>query len=133
MTQCLRWRRRKHIGKNEITETYINTIMFILQHHLQHLIIGFGMSKRSSFSHRTLAKQLPYKRNSEDEAKSFKDKCTFLSPFHFLSDDFDMDSHDFDFNTLRNKANVKGSLHKNLKHWHHIEKNPSDIDSLQND
>ena len=50
-----------------------------------------------------------------------------------MSDDFDMDSHDFDFNTLRNKANVKGSLHKNLEHWHHIEKNPSDIDSLQND
>ena len=25
---------------------------------------------------------------------------------HFLSDDFDIDSHDFDFNTLRNKANL---------------------------
>ena len=38
---------------------------------------------------------------SENEA--FEDKCSFLSPFHFLSDDFDMDSHNFDFDILRNK------------------------------
>ena len=38
---------------------------------------------------------------SEDEAKSFKDKCFFfLSPFHVLSDDFEMDPHEFDFGTL---------------------------------
>ena len=45
---------------------------------------------------------------SEDEAKPFEDKCIFLSP-QFLSDDFDMNSHDFDFDTFRNKVNVKGS------------------------
>ena len=46
---------------------------------------------------------------SEDEAKPFEDKCIFLSPSQFLSDDFDMNSHDFDFDTFRNKVNVKGS------------------------
>ena len=50
---------------------------------------------------------------SEDEAKSFEGKCTFLSPFH-LSNYFDMDSGNFDFDTLKNKANVKGSLHKQI-------------------
>ena len=49
---------------------------------------------------------------SEDEAKSFENKCDFLSLFHFLSDYFDMDSRDFDSHTLKNKANVKGSLRK---------------------
>ena len=52
---------------------------------------------------------------SEDEAKSFEGKRTFLSPFHFLSDEFDFDSHDFEFDA-RNKENVKGNLHKNLDH-----------------
>ena len=61
---------------------------------------------------------------SKDKAKSFQDKCTFFSPFHFLSDDFDMDSHDFDFDTLRNKPNVKRSLHNNLDHWYHIDASP---------
>ena len=61
---------------------------------------------------------------SEDEAKSFEVKCTFLSLFHFLSDYFDTDSHDFDFDTLRNKVNVKGRLHNNFNHWHHIDANP---------
>ena len=60
----------------------------------------------------------------EDEGKSFEDKCTFLSTFHFLSDDFDTDSRDFDFDTLSNKANVKGSLHDNLGHWHRVDANP---------
>ena len=60
---------------------------------------------------------------SEDEAKPFEDKCTFLSPFHFLSNDLDMDSHDFDFDTFRNKANVKGSLYNNLDHWHNRDAN----------
>ena len=55
-----------------------------------------------------------------------------MSLFHSLSDDFDMDSHDFDFDTLRNKANVKESLHKNLEHWHHIGPNPSVIDTIEN-
>ena len=40
----------------------------------------------------------------------------FLQHFHSLSDDFDMDSHDFYVDTLRKKANVKESLHKNLEH-----------------
>ena len=70
---------------------------------------------------------------SENEAKSFEDKCTILSPFHFLSDYFDMDSRDFDFDTLRNKGNVKGSLHKNLEHWHHIEANLSVIYTTEKD
>ena len=38
---------------------------------------------------------------------SFEDKCTFLFPFHSLFDNFDMNSHDFDFDTLRNKAKRK--------------------------
>ena len=84
MAQCLRRRRRKHIGKNKITETYINTIMFILQNHLQHLIIGFGISK-NPVSHIGLwQSNCPVKEISEDEAKSLKDKCTFLSPFSFF-------------------------------------------------
>ena len=69
---------------------------------------------------------------SENEAYSFEDKFTFLSPFHSLSDDFDMDSHGFDFDTLRNNANVKESLHKNLDHWHHLGANPSVIDTIEN-
>ena len=52
--------------------------------------------------------------------------------FYSLSDDFDMDSHNFDFDILRNKANVKESLHKNLEHWHHIGPNPSVIDTIEN-
>ena len=55
-----------------------------------------------------------------------------MSPFYSLSDDFDMDSHNFDFNILRKKANVKESLHKNLEHWHHIGPNPSVIDTIEN-
>ena len=49
----------------------------------------------------------------------------FLSPFHSLSDKFD-------FDILRNKANVKESLHKNLEHLHHIGPNPSVIDTIEN-
>ena len=52
---------------------------------------------------------------SEDEAESFEDKSTFLSSFHFMPDDFVIDSHNSDFDSLRNKANVKGSLRKNLE------------------
>ena len=55
-----------------------------------------------------------------------------LSLFHSLSDDFDTDSHSFDFDILRNKANVKESLHKNLEHWHHIGPNPSVIGTIEN-
>ena len=39
---------------------------------------------------------------SEDEAKSFEGKCTFLSPFH-LSNYFDMDSGNFDFDKVIKK------------------------------
>ena len=49
-----------------------------------------------------------------------------------MPDDFDIDSHDFDFDTSRNKAKVKGSLSKNLEHWHHIDANPSVTDTIQN-
>ena len=52
----------------------------------------------------------PVEKISEDEAEPFEDKCTFLSFFHFMPDDFDIDSHNSDFDTLRNKANVKESL-----------------------
>ena len=34
---------------------------------------------------------------SENEALSFEDKGIFLSPFHSLSDDFDTDSLNFEF------------------------------------
>ena len=63
---------------------------------------------------------------SENEAQSF------LSPFHSLSDDFDMDSHDFDSDTLRKKANEKETLHKNLELWHHIGANAFVIDTIEN-
>ena len=53
-----------------------------------------------------------------------------MSLFHSSSDDFDMDSHDFDFDTLRKKTNVKGSLHKSLEH--HIGANLSVIDTIVN-
>ena len=66
-----------------------------------------------------------------NEAKSFEDKCIFLSPDHSLPDNLDMDSPDFDFETLRNKANVKENLHKNLEHWQHISANPSVIDTIE--
>ena len=55
-----------------------------------------------------------------------------MSPSYSLSDDFDMGSHKFDFDILRNKANVKESLHKNLEHWHHTGANPSVIDTIEN-
>ena len=38
---------------------------------------------------------------SENEA--FEDKCSFLSPFLYVFDDFDMDSHYLDFDILSNK------------------------------
>ena len=83
--------------------------MFILQHHLQHSIIGFRMSSKIPFltldTGEALWKKIfPMENNSEDQAKSFEDKCAFFSFFHFLSDYFDMDSRDFDFEILRNKA-----------------------------
>ena len=56
----------------------------------------------------------------------------FFVTFYSLSDDFDTDSHDFEFDTLRNKANVKEHLHKNLEYWHHIGANPSVIDTTEN-
>ena len=49
-----------------------------------------------------------------------------------MSDDFDVDSRNSDFDTLRNKVNVKGSLRKNLEHWYHISANPSVIDTIEN-
>ena len=68
---------------------------------------------------------------SENSIILFKHKCTFLSPFHSLPDEFDMDSHDFDLEILRNKANAKESLQNNLEHWHHIGANPSVIDATE--
>ena len=43
---------------------------------------------------------------SEDEAESFEDKSTFLSSVHFITDDFDIDSRNSDFDTFKKKANV---------------------------
>ena len=57
----------------------------------------------------------------------------FCDLFIFFPDDFDMDPQDIDFDTLRNKADVKGSLHKNLDRWNHIGANPSVIDTIEND
>ena len=172
-------RNQGRLGKNKTPENHIVTTTFILQHHLQHLIIGFGMSSKSRFPHNTLSSPpiinasrltsshnltaattkaplsplvdqipqqpglrageletgeatAPMEEISEDEAESFEDKCTFLSSLHFMHDDFDIDSHNFDFDTLRNKANVKGSLRKNLEHWHHVSANPSVIDIIEN-
>ena len=106
--------------------------MLILQHYLQQLIIDFGMSSKvPHIGH--WRSNCPMEKYSADEAKSFEDKCTFLSPFHFLSDDFDMESHGFDLDTLRNKANKKGSFHKTLEHWYHIGASPSVIDTIEND
>ena len=60
--------------------------MFILQHHLQHSIIGFRMSSKIPFltldTGEALWKKIfPMEKNSEDQAKSFEDKCAF---FHFF-------------------------------------------------
>ena len=52
--------------------------------------------------------------------------------FALFSDDFDMGSRNFDFDILRNKVNVKESLHKNLEHWQHVGANPSVIDIIEN-
>ena len=88
------------------------------------------MSIKSSLPHWTLVKQLPCGRNFRKSSIIFEDKCTFLSFFNFLLDDFDMDSHDFDFGTLSKKANAKGSLHKTLDQiWHEIGANPPVIDT----
>ena len=46
-------RNQGRVGKNKTPESHIVTTTFILQYHLQHLIIGFGMSSKSS-SHTTL-------------------------------------------------------------------------------
>ena len=55
---------------------------------------------------------------SENEVWSFKEKRTFLSPFYALSDDFDMGSHDFNFDTLGKKANIKANIKESLhKIW----------------
>ena len=36
------------------------------------------------------------------------------------------------FSQKKEKVNVKESLHKNLEHWHHIDLNPSVIDTIEN-
>ena len=167
------------LGKNKTPENHISTTTFILQFHLQHLIIGFRMSSKSSFPHNTLFSlpiintsrrtsshtltaattkappsplvdqipqqpalrvseldtdeaTAPMEEISEDETESFEDMSTFLSSFHFMPDDFDIVSHNSDFDTLRNKVNVIGSLQKNLEHLHHIGANPSIIDTTEN-
>ena len=43
-----------------------------------------------------------------------------------------MVSHDFDFDTLKNNTNVKGSVHKNIEQWHHKGANPSVTDTIVN-
>ena len=61
-----------------------------------------------------------------------KISALFLSPFHSLSNDFDMDSHNFDFDILRNKAYVKESLHKKFGALAPYRCNPSVIDTIEN-
>ena len=73
----------------------------------------------------------PMEEISEDEANLLK--IILLFCHLFMPDDFDINSHNSDFGTLRNKANVKGSLRKNLEHWHHICANPSVTDTIEND
>ena len=139
-------RNQGHLEKNKTPENHISTTIFILQHHLQHLTIGFGISSKSSFTHNSLSPPpianvsrrisshtltaattkctneldtgeatAPLEEISENEAESFGVKCTFLSSFHFMPEDFDMDFHDFDFDTLRDKTNVKRYLRNKFK------------------
>ena len=72
-----------------------------------------------------------WKKSEKMKKNLLKIVYIFVS-FSFLSDDFYMNFHEFDFNNLRNKANIKGSLHKNLEHWHHIAANPSVIYTSEN-
>ena len=48
-------RNQERLGKCKTPEKHIVATTFILQHHLQHLIIGFGISSKSSFPHNTLS------------------------------------------------------------------------------
>ena len=73
-----------------------------------------------------------WKKFQKIEHNLSKISALFLSPFHSLPGDFDTDSHNFYLDILRNKANVKESLHKNLEHWHHIGPNPSVTDTIEN-
>ena len=49
---------------------------------------------------------------SEDEAESFEDKCTFLSSLHVMPDDFDIDSHNSDFDIVSPLTATKNSHNK---------------------
>ena len=42
-----------------------------------------------------------------------------------------MDSHNFDFDILRKKAKCKRKLTQKLVYWHHIDANPSVIDTIE--
>ena len=71
--------------------------MFVLQHHLQHLVIGFECPSNPVSHVGYCRSNCPMEEISENEA--YLSKYTFLSPFYFLSD---MDSHE--------QANVKRKL-----------------------
>ena len=124
-------RNQGRVGKNKTPESHIVTTTFILQYHLQHLIIGFGMSSKSSFPYNTLSSP-PIINASSRTSSHTKMATTTKAPPSPLVIDFDIYSHNSDFDTLRNKANVKGTLRKKLEHWHHIGANPSVIDTMEN-
>ena len=64
----------------------------------------------------TLAKQLPlWKKFQKMKQNLLELSVLFLSSFHFMPEDFDMDFHDFDFDTLRDKTNVKRNLRNKFK------------------
>ena len=57
----------------------------------------------------------PMEEISEDEAESFEDKCTFLSSLHVMPDDYDIDSHNSDFDKVIVQSNRKTKLRKKFK------------------
>ena len=161
------------LGKSKTPGNHINTTTFILPHYLQHLIIGFGMSSKSSFPHKTLlsspvinargrtsshtlttatikgpppplvnqflsnllsvranltpAKKLPLWKKFQIMKQNF-----VKISFHVISEDFDIDSHNSDFNTLRIKANVNRELTKKFRALSSYRRKPFVIDTKEN-
>ena len=86
--------------------------MSIQQHHLQNLIIGFGMSSKIQFLTLATGKATALWKKFQKMKPNFSKIVYFFVTFSFLSDYFDMDSRDFDSDNLRNKANAERNLHK---------------------
>ena len=78
-------RNQGRLGKNKTPENHIVTMTFILQHHPQHLIIGFGMSSKSSFPHNTLS-SLPIINASRRTSSHTLTAATTKAPLSLLVD-----------------------------------------------